>query len=126
MILCVASRWSKRKGIADVIQLASLIDDNTIIVMVGVDEKQKKTLPKNIIGISRTEKAEQLAEIYTAADMLFNPTREDTYPTVNLEAEACGTKVVTYDAGGSRETLHDSRSVAIPIGNFRKVLDYLE
>lgn len=125
MILCVASRWSKRKGIEDVIQLASLLDEDSIIVMVGVDEKQKKELPKNIIGISRTENAKQLAEIYTAADLLFNPTREDTYPTVNLEAEACGTKVVTYDAGGSRETLHDSRSVAIPVGDFKKVLDYM-
>lgn len=118
MILCVASRWSKRKGIDDVIQLSKKINENTVIVMVGVDRKQLKELPNNIIGINRTENAHQLAEIYTAADLLFNPTREDTYPTVNLEAEACGTKVITYDAGGSKETLHNPKSAAIPVGNY--------
>lgn len=107
MILCVASRWSKRKGIDDVIQLSKKINKDTVIVMVGVDKNQMKKLPKNIIGINRTESAHQLAEIYTAADLLFNPTREDTYPTVNLEVEVCGTKVITYDAGGSKETLHN-------------------
>lgn len=126
IILCVANKWSQRKGIDDVLQLSKFVDANTVIVMVGVDQRQKSKLPKNMIGISRTENAEQLAEIYTAADLLFNPTREDTYPTVNLEAEACGTRVVTYDAGGSKETLHDVRSVAIPVGEYKKVLDYLE
>lgn len=48
----------------------------------------------------RTESAVQLAAIYSAANALFNPTVEDNYPTVNLEAEACGTPVVTYDTGG--------------------------
>ena len=46
-----------------------------------------------------------LAKLYSAADVFFNPTVEDNYPTVNLEAEACGTDVVTYDTGGCRETV---------------------
>ena len=125
IILCVASRWSKRKGIDDVLQLSKKIDENTVIVMVGVSKKQRRELPNNIIGISRTENACQLAAIYTAADLLFNPTREDTYPTVNLEAEACGTKVITYDVGGSRETLRNPQSVAIPVGNYSDVLKYI-
>ena len=57
------------------------------------------------ILVGRTEEREQLAAIYTAADVFFNPTKEDNYPTVNLEARACGTPVVTYDVGGSRETV---------------------
>lgn len=55
--------------------------------------------------IGRTESREQLAAIYTSADLFFNPTWEDNYPTVNLEAEACGTPVATYDVGGCRETI---------------------
>lgn len=46
-----------------------------------------------------------LAAVYTAADYFINPTLEDNYPTVNLEALACGTPVLTYDTGGCRETL---------------------
>lgn len=58
-----------------------------------------------VIGLPKTNSAEELAGIYTAADVFVNPTYEDNYPTVNLEARACGTRVITYDTGGCRETL---------------------
>lgn len=58
-----------------------------------------------IICIPRTANTKELAQIYTAADVFVNPTYEDNYPTVNLEAQACGTRVITYDTGGCRETL---------------------
>ena len=61
----------------------------------------------------RTESAVQLAAIYSAADAFFNPTVEDNYPTVNLEAEACGTPVVTYDTGGCAETIAGRASAAV-------------
>ena len=60
--------------------------------------------------MQRTESQGQLAALYSAVDVLFNPTKEDNYPTVNLEAEACGTPVVTYDTGGCRETVRNGRS----------------
>ena len=99
-----------------------MLDDDTRVVMVGINEKEEKLLPSNIIGVRRTESAQKLAEIYTASDVFFNPTYEDNYPTVNLEAEACGTPVITYDVGGAKETLHDSRSLAIPVGNLEGAL----
>lgn len=61
----------------------------------------------------RTESAAQLAAIYSAADAFFNPTVEDNFPTVNLEAEACGTPVVTYDTGGCAETITGRVSAAV-------------
>ena len=100
----VASVWDKRKGLDDFIKLADLTDDNYAIVLVGVNEKQKNTLPGNIIGISGTDNTAELAEIYTAADVFVNFTYEDNYPTVNLEAQACGTPVITYKTGGSPES----------------------
>lgn len=66
-----------------------------------------------------TDSKEQLAAIYTAADVFFNPTREDNFPTVNLEAEACGTPVVTYDTGGCSETIYLSNSMVVNTCNFR-------
>lgn len=104
IILGVASIWGKRKGLDDFIKLAGLIDDNYVIVLVGVTEKQKNALLGNIIGISRTNNTAELAEIYTVANVFFNPTYEDNYPTVNLEAQACGTPVITYKTGGSPES----------------------
>ena len=74
-------------------------------MLVGVKEKQKRKLPNNIIGITKTDNAMKLAEIYTAADIFVNLTYEDNYPTTNLEAQACGTPVITYKTGGSPESV---------------------
>lgn len=106
MILGVASPWTERKGLGDFVCLHDELDPaKYAIVLVGLDDKQLEALPEGVIGIKRTESREELAAIYTAADVFFNPTREDNYPTVNLEAEACGTPVVTYDTGGCAETI---------------------
>ena len=48
---------------------------------------------------------QELAEIYTAADVFLNLTYEDNYPTVNLESQACGTPCITYRTGGSVESV---------------------
>lgn len=66
-----------------------------------------------MILMTRTDSAMQLAAFYTIADVFFNPTVEDNYPTVNLEAEACGTPVVTYDTGGCRETVRREDSCVV-------------
>lgn len=111
VILGVASVWSERKGLNDFIALSELVDKQTCIVLVGVNKKQQKMLPENIIGIERTSNVRELAEIYTAADVFVNPTYEDNYPTVNLEAQACGTPVITYRTGGSVESVCDDAVV---------------
>lgn len=107
MILGVAFDWSERKGLDVFIKLAETIDSSMAIVLVGVDAEKINTLKKypNIIAIERTLNAEALAEIYTAADVFLNPTREDNYPTTNLEAIACGTPVITFRTGGSPEAV---------------------
>ena len=61
--------------------------------------------------------------IYSAADVFFNPTYEDTYPTVNLEAKACGTEVVTYNTGGSVESVEPNR--VVPQGDLDAVKEII-
>ena len=99
ILLGVASDWGKRKGLDVFEELADRLDDSYRIVLVGVD-----TAPSDrIIAIARTENQTELAEIYTAADLFVNPTREENYPTVNMESLACGTPVLTFRTGGSPE-----------------------
>ena len=106
MVLGVASKWSEHKGLSDFFALANDLDCNIYaVVVVGVNDKQGKDAPANLITLPRTKSVAELAKLYSAADVFFNPTVEDNYPTVNLEAEACGTDVVTYDTGGCRETV---------------------
>ena len=49
------------------------------------------------------------------ADYFLNLTLEDTYPTVNLEAMACGTPVITYRTGGSTEIVEGYGTVVDPV-----------
>lgn len=122
IILCVASRWTNRKGLDDVIRLAGDLDSReAVVVVIGLNHKQLRQLQTTIIALPKMNSAKELAEAYTAADVLFNPTKEDNYPTVNLESEACGTPVVTYDTGGSRETISLQESIAIQDYNAAKM-----
>jgi glycosyltransferase involved in cell wall biosynthesis len=105
IILGVASTWDQRKGLEDFLELNQMLDDSWKVVLVGLTEKQVKYIPKDILCIKRTSSALELAEIYTAADVFLNLTYEDNYPTVNLEAQACGTPCITYNTGGSIESV---------------------
>lgn len=105
IVLGVACPWSQRKGLNDFIQLSKKLPSNYKIVLVGLNKKQIKSLPNNIIGLNKTDSAIELAEIYSTADVFVNPTYEDNYPTTNLEAKACGTPVITYNTGGSPESV---------------------
>lgn len=104
VVLGAASVWDKEKGLLDFCQLREKLDSRFAIVLVGVTEKQKSRLLPGILPLPRTASPRELAEIYSAADVFVNPTHQDTYPTVNLEARACGTPVITYDVGGSPES----------------------
>lgn len=110
MILGIANSWDTRKGLDTFINLARLLPSKFIIVLVGLNSRQLKEVPNNIIKIGRTNNIQELVEIYTAADVFINPTLEDNYPTVNLEAQACGTPVITYDTGGCKETLIQNKN----------------
>ena len=108
IILGVADSWEKRKGLDVFLYLSSKLSNDFKIVLVGTNEKVDKSLPSSIISIHRTTNQVELAKLYSAADLFVNPTREDNFPTVNLESLACGTPVITFDTGGSPESIDDT------------------
>ena len=117
IILGVALGWSYRKGLDVVIELSKRLDSRYQIVLVGTDDDVDKLLPDNIISIHRTQNQKELAEIYSAADVFINPTREDNFPTVNLESLACGTPVITFKTGGSPECIDDTCGAVVECGD---------
>lgn len=126
IILGVASLWEPRKGLNHFLELSGIIDDDSTIVLVGLNDQQISDLPGNIIGIKRTSSVNELAQIYSAADVFVNPTLEDNFPTVNLEALACGTPVITFNTGGSPESIDNSCGYVAEIGNLNGVKKYIE
>ena len=123
VLLGVASIWSKEKGLDDFIHMANLLDKDEIIVLVGIKPKERKQLPCNILGISRTENVHELAKLYSLADVFINPTWQDNYPTVNLEAISCGTPIVTYQTGGSVEAVTEQTGFVVKQGNIQSLLE---
>lgn len=115
LILGVSFSWGKKKGLDAFFQLAEKLNDDYRIVLVGTNESLDEQLPKNIISIHNTNDQIELAKIYAAADVLVNPTLEDTFPTVNIEALACGTPVITFAAGGSPEIIDSTCGSVVPI-----------
>ncbi len=113
IILGVASVWEVRKGLDVFIELSKRLDDRYKIVLVGTNDEVDKKLPEGIISIHRTSNQKELAELYTAADVFFIPTREDNFPTVNMESLACGTPVLTFNTGGSPEMVDEATGVVL-------------
>ena len=105
LVLGVAVGWEETKGLQDMLKLRQQLSDQYVICLVGATDRQTASFPRGVIGINGTADQRELAAIYTAADVFVNPTHQDNYPTVNLEAGACGTPVITYNVGGSPESV---------------------
>lgn len=122
ILLSVATVWNNLKGFDDFIQLAGFLDERYCIILVGnMTEKQRKKLPTGIINIPKTSSIEEMVQLYSTADLYVNLTYCDTYPTVNLEATACGIPVVTYAVGGSVESAEKYGGVAVKRGDIKMI-----
>ena len=104
VILCISQFWIAKKGIYDIIEVSKKLSDEFVIVLVGKMNVDVE-LPQNIIHIEQTYNVKEIVDIYSSSDVLFNPTYEDTYPTVNIEAAACELPVVCYKTGGAVESV---------------------
>jgi glycosyltransferase involved in cell wall biosynthesis len=124
IVLGVAFGWGKRKGLDVFIALSQKLDSKKYqIVLVGTDDVIDKILPKNIISIHRTHDPLELAQIYTSADVFANPSREENFPTVNIEALACGTPIVTFDIGGSAEIVSQGTGFVVTCDDIEGMKD---
>lgn len=104
MVLGVASKWSDRKGLNVFVRLAQVLDSERFaVVVVGLSDKQIKQIDEQLIAIPRTESPEELAGIYTAADILINPSFEETFGMNVAEAAACGTRSVVIEGSACAE-----------------------
>lgn len=108
IVLGVSSNWSYWKGLDVFLRLSDCLPEDYTVVLVGLSKENKKDISSKIVAIEKTANKKELAEIYSSADVFLNPTRKDTFPTVNIEALACGLPVVTFKTGGSPEIIDNS------------------
>lgn len=123
ILLGVANDWDKRKGLEYFLEMSSDLKSDEVIVLIGLNDKQMRELPNNILGISRTNSPNELAQIYSTSDVFVNPTLEDNFPTTNLESLACGTPIITFDTGGSVESVDNACGFVVSKGSSKEILE---
>jgi len=126
ILLGVAFDWGKRKGLDVFIELSKRLDKEYQIVLVGTNENIDKQLPSNIISIHRTQNQTELAELYSTSDIFVNPTREENFPTVNIESLACGTPIITFRTGGSPEIIDSTCGYVVEKDDIEGMVDSIK
>jgi putative colanic acid biosynthesis glycosyltransferase len=110
----VANIWSDGKGLNSFLELNQFLKKDHAIVLVGLNKNQLKKLPSNIIGIERTENAQELADFYNLADVFVNPSIAETFGMVTVEAMACGTPSIVYNTAACPELVSKETGYIIP------------
>lgn len=125
IILGCSIFWEHRKGLNYFIQLAKKLPVDYQIVLIGniSEEKKKELIENNIICTGRTKTFDEMVAWYQVASVFCNPTMADNFPTVNIEALAAGTPVVTFNTGGSPEAIEESIGIVVEQGNIDKLYE---
>lgn len=114
LMLGVADSWSERTGDSYFYRLAEELKPDEAIIMIGFKKEELQGVPKNIIALERTDSVEELAQLYTTADVVLNPSYEQTFGLVTAEAMCCGTPVIVLDATASPELVDETCGAVVP------------
>lgn len=123
-ILGVANVWTDDKGLKEFERLSRNTDYQ--VMLVGGKPGAERNMPDGVKYIPRTTSQQELAAYYSQADVFVNPTYADTFPTVNMEAIACGTPVITYRTGGSPESVPPEVGYVVEKGNINALAEAIE
>lgn len=126
LLLGVASIWTTRKALSDYIKLSQLLSDEYQIVLIGPTELQSKTIPDNIIVISRTNSQTELAQWYSEADILLNLSYEETFGLTTVEGYACGTPSIVYNKTASPELIAEDTGLVVEAGNWNELIEAVQ
>ncbi len=113
IVLGVASIWEERKGMDVFVELSKCLEAPYRIILVGLTEKQMKKMPDNILCLPRTNSKKELAEIYSAADVFLNPSKEETFGVTTIEALSCGTYPIVYKGTACEEVVGHYGGIAV-------------
>lgn len=122
IILGPASKWLLSVNKQVMAEFSSIMQPDEVLLLFGVTNAIDN-LPDNIITYGYTKNREELAQLYTMVDVFANVTREDSLSLINVEAQACGTPVVTFNQTGPKETVDDINSFNVPVGDVHKLYE---
>ena len=116
-VIAVAGVWAEDRGLNEMNKIIPLLDKDIDVIAVGKNSEQIK----NCNSIKFTNSKQELVNLYSSSHLLMMPTLDDNFPTVNIEALACGTPVITYKTGGSPEIVDENTGEVIEKGDYREM-----
>lgn len=125
VIMGIVSNLNSTKGGQYFLSLSEKLREDEHIILLSL-EKDSELLPDNITAIPRTDSPQQLAEVYSAADVFVNPTMQDTFSMINVEALSCGVPVVTFVAGGCAEPVSEKCGITVKKGDAQGLYDGIQ
>ena len=123
MVLGPATKWLSSVNKETFKTVIKNLPEDSVMVLLGCTEQQGKALPKNVIALPYIKDRENLKKVYSAADVFVNCTREDTLPFANIEPQACGTPVITYNNTGAAETVDNICGFSVENGNSGMIIE---
>lgn len=126
IILGVAGVWTERKGFRDFIELSNILHEEDSMVLVGLTQRQIRSLPRNIIGVRKTENYQDLAEWYSAANVYLNLSFEETFGLTTAEALSCGTPAVVYNSTACPEIVDKETGFVVNQSDFEGIISAIE
>jgi glycosyltransferase involved in cell wall biosynthesis len=126
ILLGVSTTWQKGKGLFDFISLSKILTSKFQIVLVGLSSQQLSNLPKNILGIERTENISELNELYSAADIVLNLSYQESFGMTTVEGYASGTPSIVYNCTASPELITPETGLIIEAGNIEALVNAIE
>ena len=123
LILAPASKWLKPINRETFDTVVNGLPEDCLIVMLGCNENEKSGLPSKVLPLEFIKDRQTLREVYSACDIFANCTREESLSLINVEAQSCGTPVVTYRNTGAQETVDNKCSFSVETGNAKEFLN---
>jgi len=126
ILMALATSWTERKGLIDYYKLREQLDDDYLIVLVGVDERLKRKLPAGIIGIRNMSSVDELTRLYSTASIIMNLSSEESFGKTTPEGLSCGTPGIVYNCTSSPELIDSMTGIVVENGNIEGVKNAIE
>ena len=126
LLIGVASTWEARKGLNDYLELDNILPNGYTILLVGVSEAIKESLPKSIKAIKRTESMEELAKLYSASFISLNLSLEESFGKTTPEAMSCGIPCIVYNSTASPELIDKNTGIVVNPGKINEIVDAIK